>query len=136
METTCSIYDGRVSSIVAAPKHPVDAKGKYLGPNLLHGLEASAVGPWRLLLKLDADSLLIGPFSEGVGTFLASHPHCGVCGTLGRTSAREHKTYGYELRLTSPLVQMIRSSPPAQWRYISSLSERVLLDYAKKGNPP
>ena len=88
------------------------------------------------LLKLDADSLLIGPFSEVVGTFLASHPHCGVCGTLGRTSAREHKTYGYELRLTSPLVQMIPFLPPAQWRYISSLSERVLLDYARKGSPP
>jgi hypothetical protein len=125
-------FGSRVSTIVTPPKHPVDSKGKYLGQNVLYGLELIEERfRGSFALKLDADSLLIAPFSERVASFLDSHPKCGICGTLGRTSAREELTYGKELEITSPLVRMISALPPEQWQYISSLTERDLLKYAR-----
>lgn len=125
-------FRGRVTTIVAPQKHPVDARGKYLGPNVLYGLNAIANRfEGAFVLKMDSDSLLIGPFSKRVGEFLTSHAECGVCGTLGRTSAREDRTYGREIGITSPLVQMVRSLPLEQWQYICSLSKQDLLLYAR-----
>ena len=125
-------FGDRITTMVAPPKHPVDARGKYLGANVLYGLgliEDRLQGAF--VLKLDADSLLIGPISERVSGFLDSNTECGICGTLGRTNAREDPTYGQELEITSPLVRMILALPSEQWLYISSLTDHDLLQYAR-----
>jgi hypothetical protein len=130
-EAITTRFDRRISAIVPRPKHPVDKIGKYLGANVLYGLQ-SVTNRFHgdFVLKLDADSMVISQFSEQIGAFLSSHAKNGICGTLGRTSAREHKTYGYEATLTSPLLQMVRKLPSEQWQYILSLSDEALQLYA------
>jgi hypothetical protein len=125
-------FGSRVTVAVAPSKHPVDAKGKYLGANVLYGLnliESRFQGSF--VLKLDADSLIIAPFCERVHEFLRTNVKCGICGTLGRTNARDHETYGFERRIKSPLIRMISSLPSAEWDIISSLTESDLLQYAR-----
>lgn len=125
-------FGPHVTALQAPPKHPVDQRGKYLGANVLYGLAyAQSRFPDAAVLKLDADSMLIAPFSELVRVFFASKPGCGVCGTLGRTSARDDPTYGYEREKRSPLVTMISSLPSDQWAFIASLPDRDLLAYAR-----
>jgi hypothetical protein len=125
------LQDPRIHLITAPPKHPVSIRGKYLGPNVLFALNYIASNhEAEFVLKLDADSLIIGPMAERIAGFLATHSDCGVCGTLGRTSARQSPTYGYERTIISPLVRMIRALPSEQWAYIESLADDELLSYA------
>ena len=63
----------RIHLITAPPKHAVSARGKYLGANVLYALNFM-LNRFNadFVLKLDADSLIIGPMSERVADFMAS----------------------------------------------------------------
>jgi hypothetical protein len=124
-------FGDRLTAALAPPKHPVDARGD-LGANVLYGLDLiESRFRGSFVLKLDADSLTIGPFFERIHQFLSLNAQCGVCGTLGRTNAREEETYGFERTKESSLVRMISSRPSAQWSLISSLPDSELLQYAR-----
>jgi hypothetical protein len=130
MEATMARFDHRISTVVPRQKHPVDKIGKYLGANVLYGMQhIHERFHGNFILKLDADSMVIAPFTEKIGALLYSHAENGICGTLGRTSAREHLTYGQEATIISPLVQIVHKLPSEQWQYISSLTDEALQLY-------
>jgi hypothetical protein len=125
-------FEKKLSLVIAPPKHPVDARGRYLGANLIYGLEwihRRFVG--EFVLKLDTDALVIGNFAENIRSFLDSNADCGICGTLGRTSAREDEFYGHERYTISWLVRMVLSLPLSHLDQISSLADQDLWIFAK-----
>jgi hypothetical protein len=68
-------------------------------------------GRFELVVRLDTDALIIGPFRDAVRGFIAQHPEAGIVGTLGCTCRRELPYYGHEKAAVSEVFKALDSNP-------------------------
>jgi hypothetical protein len=55
-------------------------------------------------LKLDTDSLVIGPFADAISNAIQATPNAGILGAVGRTCDRNDPTFGFERNIISPII--------------------------------
>lgn len=58
-------------------------------------------------VKLDSDALVIAPFASDVAEVFDNDGQIGQIGVIGRTCNRSDRSYGYELGVKSPLIEML-----------------------------
>src|SRR5262249_52774206 len=75
---------------------------------------------------LETDALVVGPFAEGVRTFMQRHPDAGMLGTIG-VSCNERILQSFRKEPT--FVAVSRLLPPADADGGGSFADRNLLVY-------
>ncbi len=77
---------------------------------ILHSLRWLVLN-WNasFVVKLDTDSLVIGPFANWLGYAAYRDPSAGLFGTVGITNNRDFYSFGSELYTASPLIEAFES---------------------------
>ena len=108
-----SFGDGLPAHVqVITLQNPRNGRGyAYLG-GLAVGVLSAFAWLWRhadpsFTLKLDTDSLVIGPFASAVAERLRAAPAAGLIGALGKTCNRACPDFGRDVESRSPIIGLL-----------------------------